>query len=122
RPNALAFSRDGATLAAGDDNGQITLWDLKSGEARELNGHEDAVTRLVYLPEGPLVSSSLDHTVRVWDPEKPGEPSILHGHVDSVLSLARVADHSDRTLGLISGDSNRGEVRYWQLVDGNWLS
>ncbi len=116
QPQALAFSHDAAMLAVGDDDGVITLWDAKTGESRGLlQGHEDTVTRLLFLPEGPLVSASRDHTLFVWNPQNPEEHVVLKGHVDSVLSLARVADAGNRTLGLVSGDSNRGEVRYWRL-------
>ncbi|MFO0919314.1 MAG: protein kinase [Planctomycetaceae bacterium] len=117
QPQALAFSPDEALLAVGTNDGVISLWDAQTGESRGLlKGHEDAVTRLLFLPEGPLVSASRDHTVRVWDPVRRDTVSVLKGHVDAVLSLVRLEDAGGRTLGLLSGDSNRGEVRYWKMA------
>ena len=55
------------------------MWDLpeKLGEPRpapirRLDGHTNAITRLVAMPDGRrLISASFDHTVRVWDLEAP---------------------------------------------------
>jgi WD40 repeat protein len=67
----------GATrrVAAGNNLGQILLWDLpeKAGEpapfpCRRLDGHTNVISRLVATPDGRyLISASYDHTIRVWD-------------------------------------------------------
>ena len=113
-PSALAISPEEEVLAVGNSNGLITIQDLTTRQARsELRGHTDEITRLMYLPEGPLVSTSRDHTVRVWNVD--GRPTIeLKGHADAVLSLARVAGKKGETVGLITGDGNRGEIRFWK--------
>ncbi len=117
-PSALAISPKDEVLAVGDTNGLITIWDLENREAGgmpiELRGHEDEITRLMYLPEGQLVSTSRDHTARVWNVDHKSSIE-LKGHVDAVLSLARVAGNNGETVGLITGKSNRGEIRFW-----NW--
>lgn len=84
-PMAVALFDDGKRLAAGNQLGQILIWDVDpdgptefkpSGErkapgrapVRQLLGHTNGVTRLVTSPDGrTLYSASLDHTVRVWD-------------------------------------------------------
>lgn len=73
----LAFSRDGAWLAAGDDRGQVRVW--KRGVygrpwigAGSVQGtplrHGAAVQDIAFHPDEPslLASASLDHTARVW--------------------------------------------------------
>jgi WD40 repeat protein len=84
-PTAVAFLGSGRRLAAGNQLGQIFVWDLpetppeldknaaKERQApstwpvRRLDGHTNEITRLLVTPDGKqLVSSSLDHSVRVW--------------------------------------------------------
>lgn len=82
-PTSVAFL--GKRLAAGNQLGQLVLWDLpekppefkvdpkKEQKApnvwpvRKLDGHTNEITRLVVNPDGKqLISSSLDRTVRIW--------------------------------------------------------
>src|SRR5262249_49699805 len=71
---SVAFVGEGRTLAAGNNLGQILLWELpdKPGGAapaplRKLDGHTNVISRLLPMPDGRLLSSSYDHTIRVWD-------------------------------------------------------
>jgi WD40 repeat protein len=55
---AVAFSADGATLAAGCNNGSIRLWDVASGELRRtLSGHVWGTSAA--LPSRPTAARSL---------------------------------------------------------------
>ncbi len=90
---SVAFLGSKQKLAAGNREGQLFVWDLpeeappepakgKSGDkksdtdeaqatpppALRLDGHTNGVTHLLATADGKqLVSSSLDHTVRIWD-------------------------------------------------------
>ncbi|MGB7341078.1 MAG: TIR domain-containing protein [Phototrophicaceae bacterium] len=66
---ALAFSPDGQTLAAGDDNDLITLWDVASSTLLyTLEGHSRGVNALDFSDDGTrLVSGASDETVIIWD-------------------------------------------------------
>jgi RNA polymerase sigma factor (sigma-70 family) len=66
---AVAFSRDGKTLAAGGDDRVIHLLDAESGkEMRKLCGHSGRVASVVFAPDDKrLFSASHDGTVRLWD-------------------------------------------------------
>jgi WD40 repeat protein len=44
----------------------LWIWDLASGEGRELTGHKGAVHGALVLPDGHAASWSYDRTVRVW--------------------------------------------------------
>jgi WD40 repeat protein len=87
-PTAVAFLDSSRKLAAANQDGQIFVWDLpeeppafepdkKNSErkapnhwpARRLDGHTNGVTRLIATDDGrTLVSSSLDHSIRIWEP------------------------------------------------------
>jgi WD40 repeat protein len=64
----LAFSPEGAILAAAVDR-EVWLWDLRTGEEiRRFTGHQGAVNAIAFAPDGrALVSASSDGTLLVWD-------------------------------------------------------
>jgi WD40 repeat protein len=65
---AVAFSPDGATLAAGCADGTIRLWDIASGELRRaFSGHVGVVKRLAFAPDGrTLASQGEDRVLNLW--------------------------------------------------------
>jgi len=58
------------------------------GTPRILHGHRRWVTALAVLPDGRLVSGSLDGTVRVWDVQTGRTLAILDGHPRGVRTVA----------------------------------
>jgi tetratricopeptide (TPR) repeat protein len=82
----LAFSSDGAWLAAAREDTTIDLW--RTSEALEksaappatLTGHTDAVTSVCFSPDGlRLASASADRTVKLWDVQSRQEVMSLPG-------------------------------------------
>jgi len=67
---SVAFSPDGQTLASGDSNGTIQLWDAATGQpmGKPLNGNAGEVNSVAFSPNGQtLASGSDDHAVQLWD-------------------------------------------------------
>src|SRR5262249_22513909 len=71
---SAAFSPDGGTLASGDAEGRVCLWDLQAppggafARARRLLGHNKQVFAVTFSPDGQLLaSSSVDGAIRLSD-------------------------------------------------------
>ncbi|MEU8378524.1 serine/threonine-protein kinase [Streptosporangium sp. NPDC048865] len=100
RVNVVAFSPDGTTLAGGDGDGAVILWDAATRRPAgdPLRGHTRAVEAMAFSPDGGLLASGGnngegtepgDHTVILWDVatrRQAGDP--LTGHTDWIRSVA----------------------------------
>jgi WD40 repeat protein len=85
----IAFHPDGKLLAAGDNQGEIALFNTKTGKRRAtLAGHNTAagsygtnpVTSLQFSPDGRwLASLSRDPFLIVWD-IATGQPAAVYEH------------------------------------------
>jgi WD40 repeat protein len=79
-----------------------------------LTGHTEYVEEVRFSPDGrTLVSSSGDHTVRLWnvaDPRRPAKIATLTGHTATVSAVAFTSD--GQRLATAGAD---GTVRSWDL-------
>ncbi len=76
---SIAFSPDGQWLATGHANGAVRVSRVSDGSrfVRSLRGHRGIIHAVGYLPDGRLVSGSMDGTVRVWNPVDGAELASL---------------------------------------------
>jgi WD40 repeat protein len=87
---ALAFSPDDTVLAAGHDDGRVSLWKLPDLTLLgDLEGHEDGISALAFTADGgQLTTAGDDHKIRVWDVKGRTLVREMRGHTDRVPALA----------------------------------
>ncbi|KAK9239842.1 WD40-repeat-containing domain protein [Lipomyces kononenkoae] len=108
-------------IAVGGKSGMVKLIDCSSGElVRVFKGHGDEILDLHTCPTHPhiIVSSSGDHTIRVWnlDPKYRDQPCAIicagGGHREQVLTVG----FHDSGRYLVSGGMDN-QVHVWALPD-----
>jgi WD40 repeat protein len=96
---AVAFIGASRSVAAGNNLGQILVWELPDQPVGDppkpilrLDGHTNVISRLAATPDGKtLLSASYDHTIRYWDPfAKPD------GDAQLVLNASAIEDAERR--------------------------
>jgi WD40 repeat protein len=128
---SLDFSPDGRLLAAGDFQGNITIWDTESGqEVFSWQGHQDNVYDIDFSPDGEwLYTASYDHTAKVWDItltsdsgsgknrfELNGEEKFIFLHTNEVHSIDINPDGT-----LFATASIDGTTKVWDAATGSEL-
>lgn len=93
---AVCFLGPTRRLAAGNNLGQLLVWDLPDPTGGKtppppilrLDGHTNAITRLLVSPDGRwLLSASYDHSIRFWDLQ-----AAATGNETVVLNARAIAD------------------------------
>lgn len=87
----------GAQFASAGNDAVIRLWTLQGKQVAELHGHENFIYSLAVLPNGGLVSSGEDRTVRIWENNQCVQ-TITHPAI-SVWTVAVCAENGDIATG-----------------------
>lgn len=117
--NAVAFSADGAVLAAGGGEpgvaGEVRLWSVADGRLlKTFRGHEDAIYSLALAPDAKtFATGSYDHLILLWSQDQDKPVRSFQGHNEAVMSLAFRADGA--VLASASADRT---VKLWDVATG----
>jgi WD40 repeat protein len=102
----------GKTLAWGDDEGRIAIWDTtKEADPKTVAAHASEITSLGFSPDGRVLAvASGDSTISLWDVEHERQLGTLVDHTQAVEALAFSPDGKT----LASGASDR-TIRLWDV-------
>ncbi|CAK9106728.1 Vegetative incompatibility protein HET-E-1 [Durusdinium trenchii] len=116
--HTVKWSPDGTTLASGDEEYLVRLWDVASGQSlRILRGHTGWVHGVAFSPDGGLIASaSVDKTVKIWNTTSGECLQTLEGHTDVVESVAFSPDGRH----IVSGSCDH-TLKIWETATGNFL-
>jgi WD40 repeat protein len=114
---SLSFSHDNRFLAAGDAAGEVSLWDILTGQPVELHsaGRDEAVTALVFSPDGLMLATG-DGTGRVSAQSLfPATPSdISYGDMPGTVTNLAFSPDGARIIAL----DDAGNSASWDRVTG----
>lgn len=110
--NNVAFSPDLKLLAAANEDGTLTLWDVvKRRRLGTLRQGKGALVTSLALGVSLLASGADDGSIRLWDmPTLQPLGIILQGPGDVVTTLAFSADEK-----LLAAAGNNGAIQLWDL-------
>jgi WD40 repeat protein len=103
---------------AGDDRlitggaGGMEVWDLKNPKAPPvaLRGYEGTIQAWAVAPDGRLITSSTDQSVRVWDLTRPTTPPlVIRSQEGPIQALGPAPD------GRLAAGGPEGMVQVWDL-------
>ncbi len=111
---SLAISKDGKTLATGNDDGTVKLWDIEAERVNAtLNAHKAPVWTIALSPIGDLLATgSDDGPAKIWD-LKTQKPIHAFENTGGVRAVAFDPDGKK----LLTGGRN-GTVKIWDANSG----
>lgn len=116
---ALAFSPDGAYIAAGSAEGTTLIWDVAEGDiAGEAKGHLATVLDIAFDPAGEhVLSGGSDNFVRRWRVPGGRFAGVFDGHLGAVSGVA----FGSKPDTILSAGAD-GSVRLWETVNSQELN
>jgi WD40 repeat protein len=107
---SLALRSDGKTLAAGNMDGTVSLWNIESGQSlANLAAGTDMILGVAFSPDGTiLASASASSEIRLWDVASRSVRTVLGGHCGPVTTIGFTPDGHT----LVSGGED-GTIRLW---------
>ena len=116
-PNMAERETDAWLLAAGDEGGTITIWDLTRQLPRSYcrgNGYD--VSAVVFSPDGGTLACSGHGEIRIWD-ALTGQP-LLNPTADSDDLRGLAFSPNGRLLAVGGQQHGRRSVAVWELTAG----
>ncbi|MGC0120028.1 TIR domain-containing protein [Pseudoalteromonas piscicida] len=112
---ALDLSVDNTQIVSGDLNGNVKLWDAKTGAFKKtFAGHSSTILSAKFSPNNnTLATTSKDRTIKIWNVNTGAVMHTLLGHTSSINNVA----YSPNGLLLVSA-SNDKTLKLWNVNTG----
>src|SRR5579883_2072139 len=111
---AVAFSRDGGTLASASADRTVKLWESATGRNIRTLEQGSAAGGVAFSPDGrTLASANQDGTVKLWNAASGTDIRTLRGHPGGVMSVAFSPDGH-----LLASAGSDHVVRLWDTASG----
>ena len=81
KASILAYSSEGSRIAVGHPDGQVSIWNVRSGElVKQLNAHSKRVNSVQFiLQDGQLLTIGDDNRARLWSTSDWSEAGVVEG-------------------------------------------
>lgn len=113
---AVAFSPDGAVIAAGGNLKVVTFWSAETGKGIGVApGMSSDVASLAFAPSGKQLAIACATELLIGDFEPPGKFTRRTRLLHQQYQLASVAFARDGTRMAACSEVGDGEVHYWDL-------
>ena len=110
----VAYSPNGGRLAVVAGSIGIWIYDVPTlNPVKLLTGHTDGVNSVSFSPDGNIIATGSDDTIRLWDVNTGRNIKTLTGHIGSVNSVSFSPD--GKTIASGSWDDT---VRLWDVNAG----
>jgi WD40 repeat protein len=117
--SAVAFSSDGRSVAAGNTDGEVRLWDVSTHKqiGAPLIGGNSQVATLAFSPDSQTLGVlGQDGTVRLWDTAtRQRIDSAFSGSDGKILAVSFSSDGKTLVAGTADGTVQQWNIGY--LVD-----
>ena len=137
---SLAYSPDGKVIAAGDEVGQVWLWEVETGKIVTSLQCGYFVRSMTYSPDGKLIAvadsgtaKESDGTLTLWDTTTGKKAAALEGPLDALSAVAfspdgkllvacGTADNRSMTPLVALWDVASGKRKWTECFDEVWLN
>ena len=112
--NCVAISDDGHWLATAGEKNKVNVWDLRTGELRQLKLHGHAVSAVDFSRNGKWLATAAGDEVILWDIKNGWAPRMLSKHPAPITDLEFSPD-GKRLASASSPDWTKGRVLLFDL-------